>query len=89
MSIGYNNTMVIGGYSSAFGYIAKTFVYNHNINTWSNGPVLNEARAKSAAGIIVDEVTFEELVVVTGGQGLKSIEILDGDKWSMGRKKSH
>ena len=94
INIAYNNTLVIGGYSSAFGYLATVHFYNHHYEIWSNAPLLNEARAKTAAGIIVDEVTFEELVVVTGGldftNGIKyilmSTEILDGGEWSMGKK---
>merc|ERR1712150_338772 len=57
---------------------------------WSDGPNLNIGRRALAAGIVTDDVTNEELVIVSGGTAgshshqLKSTEILMDNKWSLG-----
>ena len=52
---------------------------------WSNGPSLLEGRSHHAAGIVTDEVTDENFVVVTGSLHLKSTEILRDGKWIQGK----
>ena len=68
---------------------SKTFYYNHNHGNWSDGPELLKARVSFAAGIVTDDVTNEEFVIVTGGDDgsnyLKSTEILMDNKWSLGK----
>ena len=85
-------TMVIGGYSSSIWQVAKTFYYNHANKVWSNGPTLNQKREDHAVGIVIDEVTKEKLVIVTGGDYyhnnnfiyLKSTEVLLDATWVIG-----
>ena len=85
-----NLTMFIGGSSSA---AAQTFYYNHADEAWLNGPSLNQGRRDHAVGIVTDEITNENLVIVTGGRYhdngvifLKSTEILKDDKWIKGER---
>jgi hypothetical protein len=91
-------SMVIGGISTV--YSALTFFYDHNKAEWITGPSLMQARGDHAAGIITDEVTDENFVVVTGGDldstnhwevdwtfGLDSTEILQDDEWVEGKIK--
>ena len=53
---------------------------------WSNGPSLLEGRSHHAGGIVTDEVTNENFVVVTGGEGdMDSTEILQDLNWVEGK----
>jgi hypothetical protein len=87
--VAINNTcsMVIGGYS---GYVtsASTFYYDHNEGEWTTGPSFKQGRRWHAAGIVTDEVTDENFVAVTGGDGsswyLDSTEILQDGNWVQG-----
>ena len=86
-------SMVIGGYSH--GIFASTFFYDHNEDEWINGPSLMQERKAHAAGIVTDEVTDEDFVVVTGGNGYldlltyggydKNPEILQDGEWVQGK----
>ena len=76
-------------------YSALTYYYNHNDKTWSGGPNLNVSRYSHAAGIVIDIVTQEKFVVVTGGMvgpkvvvddEVRSTEILSRDVWSKGKR---
>ena len=60
-----------------------------NKGEWSNGPSLLEGRSHHAAGIVTDEVTNENFVVVTGSEHLKSTEILKDGKWVQGKLNSY
>ena len=87
-------SMVIGGYFDN-NYqphtYALTFFYDHIEGEWVNGPILIQARHSHAAGIITDEVTGEDFVVVTGGNHnnhdnyLDSTEILQDGEWVQGK----
>lgn len=70
--IGINSTlsMIIGGthqYSQNSGYSPLTFWFYHGESKWVEAPNLNHGRQEHANGIIVDQVTKEKLVIVTGG----------------------
>ena len=90
-------TIVIGGSTSyeecgSFCISEETFYYDHSKETWSDGPQMQQERHWHAVGIVIDEVTKERLVVVTGGYGqdgsaLTSTEILLHDQWIAGVKK--
>ena len=51
-----------------------------------------QKRLSHAAGIVTDEASQGKLVIVTGGWGgnvgLKSSEILIGDIWVLGKKRT-
>ena len=84
-------SMVIGGGDGEyFTYsYASTFYFDHSEGEWTNGPSLIKARKFHAAGIVTDEVTSENFVVVTGGLDysdyLDSTEILRDGKWVQGK----
>ena len=49
------------------GILTSTFYYDHIESEWIPGPSLKQRRKHLAAGIVTDEVTNENFVVVTGG----------------------
>ena len=82
-----NLTMVIGGQNE----YTKTFVYDHQKGEWSDGPNINEARYFHAGGIVTDEITKENFIVISGGiyvggVGLNSTEVFFGFYWSKGER---
>ena len=82
-------TMVIGGLSSnGTNGSNRTYYFDHNAQTWIDGPILLIERHAHAASAIIDVVTKETIVIVTGGfsnQSLDSTEILLDDKWTRGK----
>ena len=80
-------SMIIGGYTE--NPEDSTFYFDHDKYEWINGQSLIQARYYHAAGIIIDEVTGEDFVVVTGGQtnahdSSNSTEILMDTGWIAG-----
>lgn len=67
--IGINSTlsMIIGGAHQISRYSPLTFWFYHGESKWVEAPSLNHGREEHANGIIVDQVTKEKLVIVTGG----------------------
>ena len=67
-----------------------TFYYNHVTQTFMSGPPLNLGRNYHASGTIIDKVTKEEFVVVTGGEidggPDDSTEILVDQHWQTGKQ---
>ena len=63
---------------------ASTFYYDHIKGKWSDGPSLIHARSGLAAGIVTDEVTNENFVVVTE-DSQTTTEILQDGKWVQGK----
>ena len=43
------------------------FYFDHEGKNWGQGPDLLQARWSHAAGLITDETTYDEFVIVTGG----------------------
>ena len=94
VAINSTSSMVIGGYHSQ-GISKLTFFYDHNGEEWINGPSLIQRRDRHAAGIVTDEVTNEQFLVVTGGSGYQyfdgffstfdSTEILQDGNWIQGK----
>ena len=91
VEIGNEKVMLIGG-RKRLDISAQTYIYNKNDNDWLFGPLMIQAREDHAAGILTDEATLEEFVIVTGGslngKELKSTEILKQDTWSSGKNLS-
>ena len=99
-SINSTVSMVIGGWDgNGWDGTASTFYFNHIEGEWSYGPILMQSRYMHAAGIVTDELTNENFVVVTGGflnvlsqtaihdfkVYLDSSEILQDGKWVEGK----
>ena len=88
--IGINSTlsMIIGGSHQYSQFSPLTFWYYHGESKWVEAPSLNYGRQEHANGIIVDQVTKEKLVIVTGGDfngiTLDSTEILFNSQWNQG-----
>ena len=96
--IGINSTlsMIIGGahqYPQKFSPL--TFWFYHGESKWVEAPSLNQGRQEHANGIIVDQVTKEKLVIVTGGiigknvatnKGIlsRTTEVLNENQWIEG-----
>ena len=82
-------TLIIGGESTGISFSKRTFYYNHKTSEWSDGPELKVGRRYLAAGIVTDDVTKEEFVVVCGGHDgsnrLKSTEIFMDKKLTIGK----
>ena len=82
-------SMLIGG--SRMGNVATqtTHYFDHQSHNWTQGPDLMQARWGHAAGIVTDQVTNEELVIVTGGDRygilLDSTEMLLNNQWHQGK----
>ena len=99
IKINDTTSMLIGGVDTENeGDSAKTWFYSHLTEQWIDGPDLLEARSTLAVGLIMDSMTQELLIVVTGGYEysnyndyLKSIEILnldiyvDQNTWKSGK----
>ena len=84
-------SMLIGG-SFLFEYnmiTQKTYYFDHQSQNWIQGPNLMQARWQHAAGIVTDQVTNEELIIVTGGDHngilLDSTEMLFNNQWHQGK----
>ena len=73
IAINKTHSMIIGGFGS-FGVLEAsddldlTFYFNHGNQQWVDGPRLIQARKFHAVGIVNDQVTMTNLVIVTGGQ---------------------
>ena len=82
-----SHTFITGGDESG-----NTYVFDHLSQTYVMGPKLNIARTHHATGIIIDSVTKENIVVVTGGwkidstnsRVVDSTEILRNGTWEYG-----
>ena len=88
IAINTTHSMVIGGISSD--YLDLSFYFNHGNQQWIDGPRLIQARRYHAVGIVNDQVTMANLVIVTGGFGggyLDSTEILVDSQWLPGKKR--
>ena len=79
--------MLIGGYGPIT--LPTVYYFEHEGKHWSQGPDLMQARLYHAAGIVTDETTYDEFVIVTGGgyNGIKldSTEILIDNQWNLGK----
>ena len=81
--------MLIGGRTTGPVTLPTVYYYEHEVNNWSQGPDLIQARDSHAAGIVTDETTDDEFIIVTGGQYngifLDSTEILIDNQWHLGK----
>ena len=96
IAINTTHSMVIGGRNSNWDSIDLTFYFDHGNQQWINGPRLLQARYDHAVGIVNDEVTMTNLVIVTGGSqysngfspyNIDSTEIMVDSQWSLGKKR--
>ena len=69
-----------------FIFDGQTLYYDYKTGEWINGPDLIKARPGYASGVVIDENTNENLVVVTGGEhAYNSTEILQENQWITGK----
>ena len=84
-------SLLIGGQSGSDGVVSnKTWYFNHISQEFSEGPDLNIGRYGHSANVILDSVSKEKIVVVTGGHDnenriTNSTEILQGENWNLGK----
>ena len=82
-------SMLIGGSKVVNKGTNTTHYFDHQSHNWIQGPDLMQARWGHAAGIVTDQVTNEELVIVTGGNRngifLDSTEMLFNNQWNWGK----
>ena len=84
-------SLLIGGRTSGPVTLPTVYYFEHEGKNWSQGPDLIQARMSHGAGIVTDEKTYDEFVIVTGGTlhhtGIKfdSTEILIDNQWHLGK----
>jgi hypothetical protein len=82
-------SLIIGGRTNGLVTLPTVYYFEHEGKIWSQGPDLIQARRSHAAGLVTDETTFDEFVIVTGGEynGIKldSTEILIDNQWNLGK----
>ena len=81
--------MLIGGISPDNSFSAKTFYFDHILQTWTPGPTLQQGRWSHTADLVFDSVTKQGSIIVAGGYSgyiLDSTEILHTDslQWEKG-----
>ena len=81
--------MLIGGRNTGSVTLPTVYYFEHEGKNWSQGPDLIQARRSHAAGLVTDDTTYDEFVIVTGGEynGIKldSTEILIDNQWNLGK----
>ena len=89
VSINKTCAMLIGGYTTGPVDLPTVYYFEHEGKNWSQGPDLIQATRGHAVGIVTDETTYDEFVIVTGGEynGIKldSTEILIDNQWHLGK----
>ena len=102
IAINTTHSMIIGGMGvlEAIYDLDLTFYFDHGNQQWVGGPKLIQARKFHAVGIVNDQVTMTNYVIVTGGGGyyspifvsdnpyiFDSTEILLDNQWLPGKKR--
>ena len=89
--VAINNTfsLLIGGRMPGHVTLPTVYYFEYEGKNWSQGKDLMQARAGHAGGIVTDETTYDEFVIVTGGgyNGimLDSTEMLIDNQWHLGK----
>ena len=79
ISINDTLSMLIGGWTNSDYYSPETYYFDHQSNTWKNGPKLINGRNSHTAGLIIDHVTHTQHIAVVGGDDggyYDSVELL-------------
>ena len=90
VNINETASLLIGGKSGSDGTASdKTWFFNHVSKEFTVGPSLNIARYGHSASVIIDSVSREQIIVVTGGHDseneiIDSTEILQQENWEQG-----
>ena len=90
VNINETASLLIGGQSGSDGIASdKTWFFNHISKEFTVGPSLNIARYGHSASVIIDSVSREQIIVVTGGHDseneiIDSTEILQQENWEQG-----
>ena len=78
-------SLLSGGNQDGKYYSTRTWYYNHDTQTFTDGPDLLEGRMRHGSAIVVDKVTKAKIVVVTGGKWyMDSTEMLINGQWETG-----
>ena len=81
-------SIFIGGGTTGYVTLPTVYYFEHEGKKWNQGPDLMQARRGHASGIVTDEASYDEFVIVTGGgyNGimLDSTEILIDNQWNLG-----
>ena len=82
-------SLLIGGRNGGSITLPSVYYFEHEDENWSQGPDLMQARRWHAAGVVTDRITFDEFVIVTGGEyngiRLDSPEILIDNHLHLGK----
>jgi hypothetical protein len=82
-------SLLIGGRTTGSVTLPTVYYFDHEVKNWSQGADLIQARMGHAAGTVTDETTYDEFVIVTGGEYngivLDSTEILIDNQWNLGK----
>ena len=89
VSINETTSMLIGGSTNNDDISSKTHYFNHQNQSWKDGPRLINGRREHSAGVIIDHITQAQHIAVVGGYingGSDSVEILfNGEtQWNKG-----
>ena len=77
-----SSTLLVGGQLQD----TDTYIYNHIVNRWTDGPSVARAREESHAGLVTFDNGTKAVIVAGGSPGITSCEILDLETmtWSTG-----
>ena len=90
VSLNETTSMLIGGNTNSDSTSSKTHYFDHQSQSWKDGPSLMKGRFEHTAGLITDHVTHEKHLAVVGGYDgyveLDSVELLlSGEtQWTKG-----
>ena len=90
IQVNTTTSMIVGG-TSYDGDYGGSWFFSHTTGQWIEGPDLLQVTRYLSVGLVIDSVTQESSIVVTGGASggyiLDSVYILskDGTKWISGK----
>ena len=90
VSLNETTSILIGGYTNSDSTSSKTHYFDHQSQSWKDGPSLMKGRFEHTAGLITDHVTHAKHLAVVGGYDgyveLDSVELLlSGEtQWTKG-----
>ena len=86
--VNQSTSIISGGSTSAASYSDRTWYYNHETQSFVEGPQLIHPRNRHGSGTIIDTITNALLPVVTGGYDghyTDTTEILIDNQWQPGK----
>ena len=86
--VNQSTSIITGGWTSVATYSDRTWYYNHETQSFVEGPQLIHPRRSHGSGTIIDTITKSLLPVVTGGWDgsfMDTTEILIDNQWQPGK----